>query len=179
MEAGSERSLECIEHPDLARLAELAGQAEKRLFERNPDGAGRYMGRLLCRALCQGAACHYLDGTTGIKDFDVWSFYTEHEAGPFPYRWRGTADFGPSRFGRYPGDPLTFRGRRVDFLGRSLPASLTDDPAAVVRAYLSSPRTRTAKELAAKAVVLISPLGRIGEVIWPMHAGSLGVRVPG
>jgi hypothetical protein len=105
-----------------------------------------------------------------IKDFDVWSFYAERDDGPFPYRWNGTADFGPSRFGRYPGDPPSFRGRRVDFLGRSLPASLTDDPAAVVRVYLSSPRTKTAKELAVKAVVLIDPPGRLGEVIWPVHA---------
>lgn len=169
MGTGSERSLESIRQPDLIRLAELAAQAEMRLFGRNPDGAGRYAGRLLCRALCQGAARHYLDGTTGIKDFDVWSFYAEHDDGPFPYRWRGTADFGPSRFGRYPHDPPSFRGRRVDFLGRSLPASLTDDPVTVLRAYLSSPRTRTAKALAAKAVVLIGPPGHLGEIIWPMH----------
>ncbi|HEY2640177.1 MAG TPA: hypothetical protein VGI66_09900 [Streptosporangiaceae bacterium] len=170
----NERSLESIGQPDLSRLAELAAQAERRLFERHPDGSGRYAGRLLCRALCQGAARHYLDGTTGVKDFDVWSFYAERDDGPFPYRWRGTADFGPSKFGRYPGDLLSFRGRRVDFLGRSLPASLTDDPAAVVRAYLASSRTRTAKELAAKAVVLIDPLGRLGEVIWPMPNAPLG-----
>jgi hypothetical protein len=176
---GDERSLESIGRPDLVRLAELAAQAERRLFERNPDGAGRYAGRLLCRALCQGAARHYLDGTTGVKDFDVWSFYAERGDGPFPYRWRGTADFGPSRFGRYPGDPLSFRGRRVDFLGRSLPASLTDDPAAVVRAYLSSSRTKTARELAAKAVVLIGPPGRLGEVVWPVHASAAAVRASG
>jgi hypothetical protein len=165
---GSERSLESIGQPELVRLAELAAQAETRLFARRPDGAGRYAGRLLCRALCQGAARHYLDGITGIKDFDVWSFYAERDDGPFPYRWRGTADFGPSRFGRWPHDRPSFRGRRVDFLGRSLPASLTDDPVAVLRAYLSAARTRTAKELAAKAVVLVDPPGRLGEVVWPV-----------
>jgi len=58
----------------------------------------------------------------------------------------------------------------VDFLGRSLPASLTDDPVTVLRVYLSAPRTRTAKELAAKAVVLIDPPGHLGEIIWPVHA---------
>jgi hypothetical protein len=167
VETGSERSLESIGRPDLLRLAQLAEQAEARLFERNPDGAGRYAGRLLCRALCQGAARHYLDGTTGIKDFDVWSFYAERDDGPFPYRWNGTGDFGPSKFGRWPHDPPSLRGRRVDFLGRSLPASLTDDPVTVLRAYLSARRTRTAKELAAKAVVLIDPPRHLGEIVWP------------
>jgi len=123
---GSERSLESIGQADLIRLAELAAQAETRLFERNPDGAGRYAGRLLCRALCQGAARHYLDGTTGIKDFDVWSFYAEHDDGPFPYRWRGTADFGPSRFGRYPHGPPSFGdGASISSAGRFLPRSPT------------------------------------------------------
>jgi len=170
MGTGSERSLERIGQPDLVHLADLAAQAERRLFARNPDGAGRYAGRLLCRALCQGAARHYLDGITGIKDFDVWSFYAARDDGPFPYRWRGTADFGPSRFGRYPHDPSSFRGRCVDFLGRSLPAAPADDPVTVLRAYLASPRTTTAKALAAKAVVLLDPPGLLGEIIWPVRA---------
>jgi hypothetical protein len=44
------------------------------LFARNPDGSGRYAGRLLCRALCQGAALHYVNEKNGVKDFDIWSF---------------------------------------------------------------------------------------------------------
>jgi len=79
-------------------------------------------GRLLGRDLCQGAALHYVDGRNGVKDFDVWSFYAQHDDWPFPARWRGTRDFGPSKFGRYPGDPPGYAGRRVDLLGRSLPA---------------------------------------------------------
>jgi len=58
MDTGSVRSLERIGRYDLLRLAELAGQAEADLFARKPNGAGRYAGRLLCRALCQGAALH-------------------------------------------------------------------------------------------------------------------------
>jgi hypothetical protein len=123
------RSLARIDESDLQRLAALAAEAEAGLFARHPLGAGRYAGRLLCRALCQGAALHYLDGRNGVKDFDVWSFYAALDDGPFPYRWRATADFGPSKFGRYPADPPLYTGRRVDFLGRSLPASLGADPA--------------------------------------------------
>jgi hypothetical protein len=161
------RSLSRIGRDDLLRLAALAAEAEAGLFARRPRGAGRYAGRLLCRALCQGAALHYLDGANGVKDFDVWSFYAALSDGPFPYRWHGTADFGPSSFGRWPGDLPRYAGRRVDFLGRSLDAPLGADPAAVLRGYLSTPRTASAKALAAKAAILIAPERSVGERIWP------------
>jgi hypothetical protein len=54
----TDRSMEQIGLTDLSRLAQLANDDEKALFERVPGGAGRYAGRLLCRALCQGAALH-------------------------------------------------------------------------------------------------------------------------
>jgi hypothetical protein len=162
-----DRSLARIDDSDLLRLAALAAQAEAGLFARHPRGAGRYAGRLLCRALCQGAALHYLDGENGVKDFDVWSFYAALADGPFPYRWRGTGDFGPSKFGRWPGDSPSYTGRRVDFLGRSLPATLDADPVAVLRDYLSAARTASAKELAAKAVILLTPEHAVGERVWP------------
>ena len=91
-----------IEVADLIRLAALAADAEAELFARNPHGSGRYAGRLLGRALCQGAALHYVSKKNGVKDFDVWSFYAQYDDWPFPARWRGTRDPGPSKFGRYP-----------------------------------------------------------------------------
>ncbi|HEY6314139.1 MAG TPA: hypothetical protein VIY52_25535 [Streptosporangiaceae bacterium] len=168
MADGSTRSLARIEVADLVRLAGLAAQVEAGLFARNPDRSGRYAGGLLCRALCQGAALHFVDGKNGVKDFDVWSFYAGHDDGPFPARWRGTADLGPSKFGRYPDDPPSCTGRRVDLLGRWLPAPVGASPAVVLREYLSAARTRSARALAAKAVVLIDPERRAGEIVWPM-----------
>jgi len=155
-----------IDRSDLLRLAELAAEVEAGLFARHPQGAGRYAGRLVCRALCQGAALHYLDSSNGVKDFDVWSFYAQRADGPFPYRWRGTADYGPSKFGRYPGDPPSFTGRRVDLLGRSLEMPLDAEPATVLSHYLSAARTASAKALAAKAVVFINPEQLVGKVVW-------------
>lgn len=166
MDLESVRSLESIDKNDLRRLAELAAEVEASLFERKPAGAGRYAGQL-CRALCQGAALHYVDARNGVKDFDVWSFYAERGNGPFPYRWRGTADYGPSKFGRSPGDPPSYTGRRVDFLGRSLRTSLDAEPVSAVRNYLAARNTTSAKELAAKVVVLIYPRELLGQVIWP------------
>jgi hypothetical protein len=71
MLANSDLSLERIELADLLRLAALAADAEAELFRRNPQGSGRYAGRLLGWALCQGAALYYVNGSNGVKDFDV------------------------------------------------------------------------------------------------------------
>jgi hypothetical protein len=161
------RSPACIDVADLLRLAALAADAEAELFERNPYGSGRYTGRLLGRALCQGAALHYMNGKNGVKDFDVWSFYAQHDDWPFPARWRGTRHFGPSKFGRYPGDPPQYTGRRVDLLGRSLPAAPGADPAPAIHDYLAAGRTTSAKALAAKAAVLIDPMSRVGKIVRP------------
>ena len=79
MSEESDRSLARIEIADLRRLAALAADAEAELFRRNPDDSGRYAGRLLGRALCQGAALHYVNGRNGVKDFDVWSFYAQYD----------------------------------------------------------------------------------------------------
>jgi hypothetical protein len=154
----ADRSPARIELADLRRLAALATDAEADLFRRHPQGSGRYAGRLLGRALCQGAALHYVDGSNGVKDFDVWSFYAEDGEWPFPARWRGTRDFGPSKFRRYPNDPPRYSGQRVDLLGRSLPVPIGADPAQALRHYLAARRTDSAKALAAKAVVLIGPV---------------------
>jgi hypothetical protein len=120
------------------------------------------------RALCQGAALHYVHRSNGVEDFDVWSFYAEDGEWPFPARWRGTRDFGPSKSGRYPNDPPRYSGRRVDLLGRSLPVPIGADPAQALRHYLAARRTDSAKALAAKAVVLIAPPDRVGDVVWPV-----------
>ena len=119
VETGPARSLARIDVDDLVRLAGLAADAQAGPFARRPHGVGGYAGRLICRALCQGTVLNYLDGRTGVKDFDVWPFYTVHGDGEFRYRWRGTADLDPSKFGRYSGDWPSFIGRRADSLGRT------------------------------------------------------------
>ena len=160
------RSLARITTADLKRLALLAADGEADLFARNPDRSGRYAGRLIGRALCQGGGVHYLDGANGVKDLDVWSFYAEYQNWPFPPRWHGTRDYGLSKFGRYPGD-VGYAGRRVDLMGRSLPVKLDADPADAIRAWLRGRKSASARALASKAVVLIYPANRIGEVVWP------------
>ena len=138
-----DRWLARVDVADLLRLAALAADAEAGLFERRPHGSGRYAGRLLGRALCQGAAVHYVNGKNGVKDFDVWSFYAQHEDWPFPARWRGTRDFGPSKFGRHPAirrstavGAWTFSGARF----RSSPAPTRPMPSTIIWPLGTPPR---------------------------------------
>ena len=169
MPADSDRSLERIEMADLLRLAALAADAEAELFGRNPQGSGRYAGRLLGRALCQGAALHYVNGINGVKDFDVWSFYAAYDDWPFPPRWRGTRDYGPSKFGRYPGDPPRYSGRRVDLLGRSLPVVPGADPAVVLRGLPLGREPQRRRNWPPRQCPG-SPEGRAGESYGPLLA---------
>jgi hypothetical protein len=164
----SERSRERITGADLLRLGDLALLDLAGLVERETATGRRYRNRLLCIALCQGAAQHYVDGAHGVKDFDVWSFFAAHPAGPFPYRRRVERDFGRSKFSRHPADPRRFLGRRVDLGGRSLPVAPRADPVDSVRSYLAAGRTETARSLSQRPVVLLWPAGLRGRVIWPL-----------
>ena len=103
----------------------------------------------------------------GIKDFDVWTFFREHPQKPFPYRRNKAWDFGDPRFGKTQGKE-GFIGRRVDILGRSIKYEKKDDSIDALRRYLSTASTETARRLAQKAVILLSPHDKIGNVVWPM-----------
>jgi hypothetical protein len=163
-----DRSYERITHGDLVRLAEIARLDREDLFARKPRY--RALGEhLICAALCQGAALHFVDGKNGVKDFDVWTFYAAHPDDPdYPWRRRRAVDFGDPKFGLSPDKP-DFAGRHVDLLGRSLEEAEGADPAVILRKYLSEGRTETARRLAEKAVVLLEPVDRLGTVIWPVE----------
>jgi hypothetical protein len=79
----------------------------------------------------------------------------------------GGRDFGSIKFGRYPSSADRFKGRGVDLLGRSLKCSPKSDPVKVIREYLINPKTKSAKALSKKAVVMLYPDNLFGKVIWP------------
>src|SRR4051794_34728533 len=101
MRAVAKRSQAPITDDELRRLGEIARADRERMFESSPHWA-RYRDRLLAVALCQGAALHYLDGRTGVKDFDVWTFFAalpQRYPDPALYRRNKTYDFGLSAHG--------------------------------------------------------------------------------
>lgn len=169
----SARSYERIGKKDLRRLGELAAVDRDRFCRGRPE----YRDRLFCVALCQGAALHYvatarrLPEPSGVKDFDVYSFFADIAGQIFPAARRNQhADYGPSKFGRESDPPARWRnytGRRVDFLMRGLPVALDDDPIEALREYLGAGRTKTARLLALKGAVLIEPERLLGAIAWP------------
>ena len=168
MPGARDRSMEKITKTDLRKLAKIAQVDREDLFRRMPH-LRHYRGRVICVALCQGAALHYVDRRNGVKDFDVWTFYAEQKS-VFPYRRVGRADFGESKFGRRPKDAKRFVGRRVDLMGRSLRVPPSAQPLKVINEYLSRPRTKSSKRLAKKAVVVIDSPELRGVIAWPKVA---------
>ncbi len=159
------RSLLPLDLDDLRRLGRLAARDRADLFRRRPETGALYRARLFAVALCQGGALHFVDGKNGIKDLDVWSFYTQSPARAFPPRRVGKADFGDPKFGITPGSP-GFVGRRVDLIGRSIPGADPSEPIATLQSYLRSARTESARLLALKAVVIIEPEHLLGAIAW-------------
>ena len=160
-----DRSYEKITLSDLRRLAKIAQEDREDLFNRKPL-LRAYAERIICVALCQGAAVHFLDGKNGIKDFDVWTFYRELPSRPFPYRRNAHRDFGDPKFGTDT-KKIDHAGRRVDLLGRSIPCKMGQGTIEAVQRYLSDSPNATPKLLSKKAIIIIEPDALIGETAWP------------
>lgn len=161
----TERSMEKLTSDDLDKLAEIAKDDREDFFRRHPNRKNTFK----CSALGQGAALHFIDGENGIKDFDVWSFFSlEEGAQDFPVRRLQTRDLGESKFGVHPDDKMNgYVGRRIDLLGRSIEFRPDESIPSAIQRYLASGRTPTARALAEKAIVLIEPREFRGSVIWP------------
>lgn len=141
------RSFDRFEREDLDFLVRVA-RADIEEFERRHRHHAGLSTRLLCIALCQGAARHLVEGRGGVHDFDVWSFFRAGEGFPtFPERRRKTAVFEGSRF--------QASSRRIDLLGRSI--EQVGDARQSVATYLAAGRTCTAWELSRRPIYVLHP----------------------
>ncbi len=160
------RSFLRIADADLRRIAAIAAADRAEFFQRRP-GWATYKNRVLCSALCQGAALHFVNRREGINDFDVYTFYAEGPGQRWSARVRRSRDFQNPKFGKTTGRP-NFTGRRVDLMGRSLQAKRRSDPVLTLHNYLRCGASRTARFLATKAVVILEPVRLRGTVVWPL-----------
>ena len=118
-------STEVIDRKDLILLKDFALGVL-----RNNAYCAMFQDLLLCITLCQGGANHYAvchgyakryfdPKRIGVKDFDIWFFFRKEEGRIFNPRWIEKKDLGYTKFGRNP-DDVGFKGRRMDFTGRSI-----------------------------------------------------------
>jgi hypothetical protein len=161
----TQRSYEKIEENDLERLAALARQDREDFFSRYARWKSLFADKVVCVALCQGAALHYVDGKNGVKDFDVWTFFARNSEASFPARRIVSKDFGSSKFNKDPAE-TRYMGRRVDLVGRSINCSGDASPIEAIQEYLRLVKTLSAKQLALKTVILIDPPQLRGAVAW-------------
>jgi hypothetical protein len=168
-----ERSFERITKSDLKKIARIARSEREEFFGRHPEWAMLYRKRLICVALCKDAALHFVNGSTGVDVFDVWTFYAEHPEAAFPFQQLVKADLGKSKFGRDAANPDAYQGRRIELRGRSLDCKPGDDSIDVLQRYLRTGETPSARELRDKAVVLLEPQQFLGYVVWPSLAVSI------
>jgi hypothetical protein len=169
-----DRSFERITRSDLKKLARIAHAEREDFFGRHPEWAMLYRKRIICVALCEDSGLHFVNGSTGVETFAVWTFYAEHAEAPFPFQQTARADFGKSRFGRGTASPDAYQGRRIELKGRSLACKPGDDPLEVLQRYLRSGETPSARELRDKALVLLEPEHFLGYVAWPSLAMPAG-----
>jgi hypothetical protein len=161
------RSFEAIEVADLRWLASLARQRIDAAFARHPEKRARYEGALLAICLCQGGADHFLNpaASAGVHDFDMWAFFARQPGARLWNRKPFTADFGASRFGKSPLDPVKYAGRRVDVLWRCIPSE-GGEARDAIRRYFAEGRTASARALRLKAAIMAWPLEGAGEIVW-------------
>ena len=151
-------------------LKELYEGSVRRLHDYFINGEGTKWKELydiqkpLAVALCQGGAMHYHDGVNGIKDFDVWFFYPFNQK-HLPYRTIWNWDYKNPKFGRHPEIP-GYEGRKVDVIVRSIKNYVEGDPVNTIYHFLQHENTSSSRELAKKAVVLLSPESLLGKVVW-------------
>ncbi len=161
-----DRSLAVIEPHDLQRLSDIAHADLESYVAGDPGLRSGFPARILCVVLCQGAASHFLDKTTGVKDVDMITFFAADGVKDFTAIRLTHHDFGPSKFGRHPNDE-GYTGRRVDVMGRSIAHTVGVSPVESVRHYLRRRSTNAVSHWAKKAMVIIDPIEDRGRVIWP------------
>jgi hypothetical protein len=153
----SERSMAPITRDDLTNLRKLALKEHEDFFYRNPHLRSSYYDSLIGILPCQGAACHYLNLTTGVKDYDIWHFYVKNVDMYFPYRKHKRIENG-------------YGGKPIDFLKRAISKGIFDtfqgQPEPTIMEYMFERNTKTKRKLLKKAMIGLHPDAIFAKVLW-------------
>jgi len=163
MGCGDKRTYSRFTEDDLKEMQRYAKKELKRFLEISNGKYSVYEGKLIAICLCQGAAQHFVDKKTGIKDIDIWVFFEEDESVKIPHR-RNMRKSECIRF-------KNLGEKRVDWMKKMINKDIVKkargrNPEDIFRAYLKNPKTQTARFLSKKSVVGLFPDEILGKVIW-------------
>jgi len=141
---------------DLIRLQKIALSEHEDFYIRNPHLRTEYYNSLIGICLCQGGALHYCypDVGIGVKDIDIWHFYTWSSKSTFPYRARKV-------------DMNGYRGIPLDYMKRVIPRYLFEETCEkTIMNWMFQRDTKSKKLLLTKAIVGIYPNDICGKILW-------------
>jgi len=163
------RTYEKLDKEDLQELLVHAEEELGRFLSTNSGKYAVYQSQLVAICLCQGAAKHYVDSVTGVKDLDVWLFFEEHDTVKIPHRGNARKEIQANFKKLGP--------KRIDFMKKMIPLRfiVKNDAQNSLQNYLSLAVTSTSAELSLKPVIGLSPSAIFGRVLWsPSSSGDSG-----
>ena len=162
------RSYEKLDKDDLHELLAHAEKELERFLSTLNSKYGAYRSQLVAICLCQGAAKHYVDEVTGVKDVDIWLFFEEHDTVKIPHRGNARKEVHANLRKLGP--------KRIDFMKKMILSRFVvkDDAQKTMQNYLSLAATSTSGELSAKPVIGLSPNAIFGRVLWPPSSDTGG-----
>jgi len=173
-EAASQPSNPCpeemMDHQDpatysagvLRRLAIAAQLDREAFFAEHARWRRSYGDRVEAVVLAEGSRRQVEGGR--VAPLEVWTFFRHHPDGPFPTRRRRVpATRDPWK--RVLAEP-SLAGRPITLVSVSLDADRFDDAELIVRRYLMTGKTASARRLAKGRVIVLEPASERGHVVW-------------
>lgn len=146
----------------LRRLAIAAQLDREAFFAEHARWRRSYGDRVEAVVLAEGTR-RQVDGGR-VAPLEVWTFFRHHPDGPFPTRRRRVrATRDPWK--RILAEP-SLAGRPLTLVSVSIEADRFDDAELVVRRYLMTGKTTSARRLANGRVIMLEPAQTRGRAVW-------------
>ncbi|MCZ6755309.1 MAG: hypothetical protein O7E49_08355 [Gemmatimonadetes bacterium] len=146
----------------LRRLAIAAQLDREAFFAEHARWRRSYGDRVEAVVLAEGTR-RQVDGGR-VAPLEVWTFFRHHPDGPFPTRRRRVrATQDPWK--RILAEP-SLAGRPLTLVSVSIEADRFDDAELVVRRYLMTGKTTSARRLAKGRVIMLEPAQTRGLAVW-------------
>lgn len=155
----------------LRRLAIAAQLDREAFFAEHARWRRSYGDRVEAVVLAEGTR-RQVDGGR-VAPLEVWTFFRHHPDGPFPTRRRRVrATRDPWK--RILAEP-SLAGRPLTLVSVSIEADRFDDAELVVRRYLMTGKTTSARRLAKGRVIMLEPAQTRGRAVW-QPVGTLNIE---